>query len=344
MIQIDGSHGEGGGQIIRTALTLSLATGTPFCISNIRAGRKRPGLLKQHLTAVKAAAEIGNASTQGADLHSRSLVFEPGEVTPGDYHFSIGTAGSSTLVLQTLLPVLLKARAPSTLRLEGGTHNAYAPPFDFVDEAFLPLINRLGPTCTATLDRRGFYPAGGGKLQVTVQPSAELEPLDLIEPGPIQDVHARAIVSRLPRHVAERELKVLAKQLGLQDRQTEIVEDTTSPGPGNAVVVVIRSETTAEIVTSFGSKGVPAERVAKNAAREAQAYIDAAVPVGSHLADQLLVPLALGSGGSYVTMQPTPHTETNIETIQKFLDVPIAITHREDDSHLIEVGLSQAAD
>jgi len=341
MIQIDGSHGEGGGQIIRTALTLSLATGTPFCVSHIRAGRKRPGLLKQHLTAVKAAAEIGHASTQGADLHSRSLVFEPGEVTPGDYHFSIGTAGSSTLVLQTLLPVLLTAGGPSTLRLEGGTHNAYAPPFDFVDEAFLPLVNRLGPTCTATLDRRGFYPAGGGKLQVTIQPSTELERLDLIEPGSARDVSARAIVSRLPRHVAERELKVLATQLGLRNRQTEVVEDTTSPGPGNAVVVVIRSETATEVVTSFGSKGVPAERVAKEAAQETQAYLDAAVPVGSHLADQLLVPLALGSGGSYVTLPPTAHTKTNAETIQKFLDVSISMSERDDQSFLIEVGRSQ---
>lgn len=337
MIEIDGSMGEGGGQIIRSSLALSLATGRPFRMWNIRSGRKRPGLLRQHLTAVQAAATIGNAQTTGDKLHSRDLVFEPGTVTPGEYSFSIGTAGSASLVMQTVLPVLLFGEAPSTLRLEGGTHNPHAPPFDFIETTYLPIINRLGPKVTATLDRPGFYPAGGGKFRVTVQPAARLDRLELHDRGRVREVRARAIVSQLPRHIAERELTVVSRELGMQKNKLELIEETRARGPGNVVVVEINTDSVTEIVTAFGEKGVPAERVAAAAVREAQTYIETDVPVGPHLADQLLLPLALGSGGSYVTIEPTEHTLTNIDVIRRFLDVTIAATSRGDGTYLIEV-------
>ncbi len=171
VLTIDGADGEGGGQILRTSLALSLVTGIPFRIERLRAGRPRPGLLRQHLTAAHAAAEVGQVQVTGAALGSLSLTFVPGRVTPGTYSFSVGTAGSTTLVLQTVLPALLLASEPSTLTLAGGTHNPFAPPFDFLAQAYLPLVNRMGPQVTATLERPGFYPAGGGTCQITIAPA-----------------------------------------------------------------------------------------------------------------------------------------------------------------------------
>ena len=167
MIEIDGSQGEGGGQILRTALALALVTGKPFRITNIRAGRKKPGLLRQHLTAIQAAMAVGGAAAEGATIGSRDLVFHPGAITPGTYRFAVGTAGSTTLVLQTILPALLCAGGESMLTLEGGTHNPFAPPFDFLQTTFLPQVNRLGPKVEAVLERPGFYPAGGGRFRVS---------------------------------------------------------------------------------------------------------------------------------------------------------------------------------
>jgi RNA 3'-terminal phosphate cyclase (ATP) len=164
MITIDGSYGEGGGQILRTSLALSLVTGKPFSINNIRAGRKKPGLMRQHLTAVNAAAEIGSAAIKGNRIGSQEFTFEPEMIKPGNFHFAIGSAGSCTLVFQTILPALIIAGGPSEIILEGGTHNPFAPPFDFLAKAFLPVINRMGPKVDAVLEKPGFYPAGGGRF------------------------------------------------------------------------------------------------------------------------------------------------------------------------------------
>jgi RNA 3'-terminal phosphate cyclase (ATP) len=172
MITIDGSEGEGGGQILRTALSLSVATGKPFTIRSIRVRRTKPGLMRQHLTAVKAAAEISGARVEGAEVGATSLVFSPGPVKAGDYVFRIGSAGSTTLVLQTVLPPLAIAGAPSRIVIEGGTHNMGAPPFEFLDRAFLPLIRRMGFDVTARLTRHGFYPAGGGMIEVGISRSS----------------------------------------------------------------------------------------------------------------------------------------------------------------------------
>ncbi|MGH7202433.1 MAG: RNA 3'-terminal phosphate cyclase, partial [Planctomycetaceae bacterium] len=173
MIDIDGSHGEGGGQIIRSSLALAALTGQTVRFRNVRAKRSRPGLQRQHLTAVRAAAEISAAELDGAELHSREFTFTPHAIEPGEHRFSIGTAGSTTLVVQTVLPMLLTAAGPSSLMLEGGTHNPHAPPFDFLARSFLPLINRMGPRVEAALDRPGFYPAGGGRFEVRIEPVSE---------------------------------------------------------------------------------------------------------------------------------------------------------------------------
>ena len=204
-ITIDGSEGEGGGQILRTALALSLVTGRPFRIDGIRAGRRKPGLMRQHLTAVQGAAQVSGARVSGGDLGSRTLSFEPSQVRGGEYRLAVGTAGSATLVLQTVLPALLLAREPSRLTLEGGTHNPYAPPFDFLARTFLPILRRMGASIDVRLEMHGFYPAGGGRFAVAIEPCAALGRLSLLERGATR-VTARAIVASLPETIAKREL------------------------------------------------------------------------------------------------------------------------------------------
>lgn len=319
MVHLDGSAGEGGGQILRTALGLSLVTRTPFTIDRIRAGRERPGLQRQHLAAVKAAADVGRADLRGAAVGSSVLTFKPGSLTPGSYTFSVGTAGSATLVLQTVLPALLQAPEPTTLTLEGGTHNPWAPTYDFLERAFLSLISRMGPRVTSKLERRGFYPAGGGRFTVSIEPAPRLERLELLERGKIRARRARAVVSALPVSIAHRELKVVETALSLDRNQLQALEEPRPVGPGNALMIEIESEHVTEVVSSIGEKRVSAETVADRACEEARRYLESEAPVGEHLADQLLIPLALAGGGSFVTTPLSSHTATNMDVIGMFL-------------------------
>jgi RNA 3'-terminal phosphate cyclase (ATP) len=323
-VTIDGSMGEGGGQILRSSLALSLVTGRPLAIERIRAGRPKPGLLRQHLTAVRAAAAIGGATVTGDELGSTALTFAPGAVRGGDYTFNVGSAGSTTLVLQTVLPALLGAPAASRLTIEGGTHNLAAPPFDFLAAAFVPLLRRMGVGLELTLEAPGFYPAGGGRIVATIEPAARFTPLTLLERGPVT-VRARAVVSSLPEQIAKRELRIVRERLGL-DRDASLVETVAgSSGPGNALLIEVASPEVTEVFTGFGRKGVPAETVAGGACDEVEAYLQAGVPVGPHLADQLLLPMALAGGGAFRTLVPTPHTVTNADVIGRFLDVAIGL-------------------
>lgn len=336
MITIDGSLGEGGGQILRTSLALSLVTGQGFRIQNIRAGRQKAGLLRQHLTAVEAAAKVGNAAVDGAALGSKELEFKPGKVRHGDYRFAVGTAGSATLVLQTVLPALIIGKEPSRLTLEGGTHNPHAPPFDFLDRAFLPLLNRMGPQVSAKLERAGFFPAGGGRFTVEITPVERLAPLDLQNRGESKGRSARAIVSNLSSGVANRELKVVSEKLGWP-RECLHVEEVESNGPGNAIILELAFEHITEVFTGFGERGVLAETVAEQVIGEVRDYLASGVPVGGHLADQLLVPLALAGSGSFLTGKLSRHTRTNIEVISKF--IPVAFQPEESgDGCLISLG------
>jgi RNA 3'-terminal phosphate cyclase (ATP) len=335
-IEIDGSQGEGGGQILRTSLALSLVTGRPFRIEAIRSGREKPGLLRQHLTAVHAAASVSGATVAGAELGSKTLSFEPGPVAGGEFHLAVGTAGSATLVLQTVLPALLGAAQPSTLVLEGGTHNPFAPPFDFVEKTFVPVLRKMGADVTLTLDRYGFYPAGGGRFTAHVVPSV-LRPLTLTDVSSAR-IDVRALVASLPENIARRELGVVRQWLGLDREHGEVVTVDRSAGPGNVVLIEIDRGTVIEVVTGFGIKGVGAQMVASRACGEAQAYLTAEVPVGTHLADQLLIPLALAGGGEFRTQKPTLHTVTNADVVRQFLEVPIRIDRESDDAYRITVG------
>jgi RNA 3'-terminal phosphate cyclase (ATP) len=337
MITIDGSFGEGGGQIIRTSLALSLITGREFRIYNVRARRDKPGLQRQHLTAVNAAAEVGRAQVDGARVGAREFTFRPGEVAPGAYTFDIGTAGSTTLVLQAVLPPLVTANAPSLLTLRGGTHNVHAPPYEFLARTFLPLVSRMGPRVAIELERYGFYPPGGGQLNVYIEPVARLAPLDLRERGPFLSQRARALVIKLPPNIAERELSVIRDQFGWTDEQLQIETSTNALSPGNVLTLAFESAHLTEIVTGMGERGVRAETVAERACAEARQYLAHTGPVGEHLADQLLIPLALAGSGAYTTGPLSLHTTTNIEVIKLFLPVEFDVRELTGGTWLVEV-------
>lgn len=337
MIIIDGSEGEGGGQMLRTALSLSLVTGKPFRIEKIRANRSRPGVMRQHVTAVEAACAIGGAKCEALAVGASELTFIPGAVEPGEHRFAVGTAGSTNLVLQTVLPPLMLAGAPSSLVLEGGTHNIYAPPFDFLDRVFLPILNRMGPRISARLVRPGFYPAGGGRIEVEIEPCPGLGRVDLLERGELRSVMARAVVAALPGEIAVRELAAVEKVLGWPEESLRIEQLPERQGPGNILMLEAVFDHAVELVSGFGKLGVPAQTVGDQAAKRMAGYLASTAVAGPYLADQLLLPMALAGGGSFTTVKPSKHSLTGAEVIAKFLDVRIAFEEKDGGCHLVRV-------
>jgi RNA 3'-terminal phosphate cyclase (ATP) len=327
-IEIDGSIGEGGGQILRTALSLSMITGTPFEIKNIRANRPKPGLLRQHLTAVLAAKEVCSARVEGAEMGSPSLTFQPGAVKGGAYTFAIGSAGSATLVLQTILPALLFADTESHITIDGGTHNSMAPPAHFLERTFVPLLNRMGASVSVTLARFGFYPAGGGRITARVVPCKKLSPLLLTTRGARTENYAEAFIAGVPGHVGRRELDVIGTAMGWDETQLLMRGLADAQGPGNVVLITLAHENVTEVFTAFGEKGVAAEAVAQKALAETHEYIASTAAVGKHLADQLLIPMALAGAGSFTTTKISDHTATNMSVIKQFLPVSFVTTAR----------------
>ena len=323
MLELDGSSG--GGQLLRSALALSLCSGEPFRMRGIRASRPKPGLMRQHLTAIEAAVAISDSTAIGATPGSQQLEFRPGTVRGGDHRFAIGTAGSTTLVLQTVLPALLRADRPSSLLIEGGTHNPLAPTAEFLIQTFAPLLGRMGAVIDLSLLRHGFFPAGGGALRLAVTPSA-LKPLTLNARGAIRSIKALAISSSIAESVGERELAVVGEHFGLPPEALVHQQIARPVGPGNALLISIESEALCTVFASFGERSIRAEQVAAEACRQAQRYLDAAVAVDEHLADQLLLPMALAGGGAFTTTQPSAHFLSNAALIEKFLPVEITQT------------------
>ncbi len=319
LLQISGESG--GGQLLRSSLSLSLVTGQPFRMVNIRGKRPKPGLMRQHLTCVKAAAEISDAAVDGAELGSTELVFRPGKIKGGDYSFAIGSGGGTTLVLQTLLPALLHADQASTLRIEGGTHNPMAPPFDFIEQCYLPILQRMGASATVALERAGFMQAGGGLLSATITPIQQWQPLQLTERGALTRTFGRVLHAHLHRDIAQREITTAAKLLGWPEDQIELRYATESTGPGNALLLGACFANVCEITSGIAQMGKSAESVATGAAKGLRTYLASSAPVGVHLADQLLLPIALAGGGVFHTFTITDHTRTNITLIEQFLPV-----------------------
>lgn len=319
MWTIDGGRGEGGGQILRTGLALSLVTGEALQVTRIRAGRERPGLLRQHLTAARAAAELCGGALHGAELGSTELRFTPGAVRGGAYTFAVGSAGSATLVLQTVLPALALAKEPSSLVLEGGTHNPAAPPYPFLARAFAPHLRTLRVGLELQLERPGFFPAGGGRFTARVAPTAGFPAFPLQERGAHLRTEIVALLSGIPRAVGERELGAMRRRPALQGAALRVEEVRSPAGPGNALTIELGFEHGTELVTHFGERGVRAEQIAEGAAEEVEALLAAEVPIGEHLADQLLPYLALGAGGSFLTVQPSSHTSTQAALLTELL-------------------------
>jgi RNA 3'-terminal phosphate cyclase (ATP) len=323
VIDIDGSFGEGGGQILRSSLALSLLTGKPFRLRNVRANREKPGLQPQHLMSVRAAAAVGQAETRGASPGSTDLEFRPGAVKPGPYRFDIGTAGATSLVLHTVyLPLLLRADRASDLTLIGGTHVTKSPCYHFLETTWRRYLGLLGLHVGLTMDRPGFYPRGGGVVTTHLEPASRLKGLTLGQRGPVT-VTGFSAVAGLPDHVARRQARRAAFRL--QQRyglDVDLPQVEWPGGPGSVLALVVETSPVPALFFGLGARGKPAERVADEAFEQAAAYLDAApAAVDCHSADQLVLPLALAEGPSaYSVSEVTLHLTTNIAVVRRFVD------------------------
>ena len=335
MITLEGS--DGGGQLLRTALALSLITGKAFRMTRIRGARPKPGLMRQHLTCVLAAQEVGDASVDGAAIGSQEIVFTPGKIRSGDFQFAIGTGGSTTLVLQTLLPALLHAAEPSTVRIEGGTHNPMAPPFEFIDQCFLPVLHTMGVKAKVTCERIGFMQVGGGSIFAEFQPLKKWKKLALLERGALVEHFGCVMSAHLPTGIEEREIRAASKTLDWEPDLIKRMPANLSKGPGNILMLGARFENVLELSSSVAQMGRSAENVAESAARGLKNYLSNEAAVGVNLADQLLLPMALSGGGKFTTFALSNHTKTSMELIPKFVDVHFAVKEGERGVKTISV-------
>lgn len=335
MIVIDGSHGEGGGQVLRSALTLAVLTGQHTRIERIRAGRSKPGLRPQHLTAVRAAAAVCQARTEGDRLGSQMLTFAPGgPPQPGDYRFDVaeaapgGSAGSVSLVLQTVLLPLGLTRAPCHLTLRGGTHAPWAPPVPYLEHVFAPRLEEMGIQLRIELDRWGFYPAGGGEVSAHVVGQKEaVSAIQLIDRGDLQRVWGTAAVTNLPSHIPQRmaaRARNVLEEAGL-DAHIE-AKRLRGAGPGAGIFLFAQYANVTAGFAAHGRKGLPSERVAEEVCRRLLDHHRSGAPADPHLADQLVLPMALADGDSQVaTSQISQHLLTNVWVVRQFLSRELVI-------------------
>lgn len=340
-IQIDGSQGEGGGQILRTALALSMITGQAFELINIRAGRKKPGLMRQHLVCVEASQQISQAYVEGAELHSQRLYFAPQHVQSGKYHFQIGSAGSTTLVLQTLLPTLLLQNEASELTISGGTYNPLAPTADFIEHCFLPTLAKIGIESEFKLNKAGFFPIGAGEIQIKIQPWQHRNKLSLLDRGTLQSTEAFAAVLNLSEEaqIAQRELATLTKRLNLDTQQQFHLNGISQ---GNTVYVRVEYQQHIQLFTALGEMRKSAEQIANHLAEQVKQYIDSQAVVDEYLADQLLLPLALGQGGEFTAQCISEHTRTQAGMIEKFIDCEIEFIELDKTLFQVNVKVKEA--
>jgi RNA 3'-terminal phosphate cyclase (ATP) len=339
-IELDGAYGEGGGQILRTSLALSLLTGKPFHLRNVRAGRPKPGLQPQHLTSVRAAAAIGQARLRGASVGSTDLVFEPAEVASGAYRFDIGTAGATGLVLHTIyLPLALRGAGPSEVTLTGGTHVSTSPCFHFLDVTWRAYLERFGLHLSLRLARPGFYPRGGGQITAHIQPAPHLHGVTLRQRGEVS-LHGFSAIAGLPDHVAHRQARRATNRLRDAGFQVKIHEETWDGGPGSVLAIIVDTKPVPALFFGLGARGKPAETVADEAVADALAYLHAApAAVDAHSADQIVLPLALAEGPSeYTVAAVTRHLRTNVHVIRQFLDRDIVCEGEDGQPGIVRIG------
>ena len=327
MIELDGAQGEGGGQILRTSLALALLTGQAFHLCNLRAGRSKPGLQPQHLMSVRAAATIGQATLRGAALGSQDLVFEPGLVQPGTYHFPIGTAGATGLVLHTVYLPLALAGAPSTVTIEGGTHVKASPCFHFLHTTWSAYLARIGISVALQMRRPGFYPRGGGLIQANIAPCPALLGLNIERIEPVQSARAFSAVAGLPAHIAERQAKRVRHRLETLRLGADLNEESWPGGPGTVVGIELPTAPAPTLFFALGERGKPAERVADEAVDQVHDFVKAEPRgVDEHSADQLVLPLALARAPSrFAVARISTHLLTNVGVIRRFVERDIAV-------------------
>ncbi|MDJ0955888.1 MAG: RNA 3'-terminal phosphate cyclase [Arenicellales bacterium] len=329
MIVIDGAIGEGGGQILRSALSLSLLTGQAFDISNVRARRPNPGLRPQHLSAVQAAAQISRASVDGDRKGSTRITFTPGPVRPGVYHFDIGTAGATSLVLQTLLLPLAVVHGTSHLTIAGGTHVPWSPCFHYLDWHWGRILSRMGINFDLSLARAGFFPRGGGEVHATIPGGTTPTGLDLSNRGYLQRVRGLSVVANLPLDIAERQRTQSLKRLSnlITSVETDVtIESLPAQSRGTMLLLLAEFEHSQACFFALGARGKPAERVADEAVQSLAKFLETNGAIDPWLADQLLLPLALAKQSSVLrTSEVTQHLLTNLEVIRHFLSVEIVV-------------------
>jgi len=335
MITINGQ--DGGGQILRSALALSMITGQGFRMTNIRGKRSKPGLMRQHLTCVKAAIEISSAAVSGAEMHSTELIFNPGKVRAGDYVFRIGSAGSSTLLFQTIMPALIYADGVSEVEIHGGTHNPMAPSADFIERAFLPQIRAMGAPVSFECMRHGFAPAGGGCIRAEVHPVDQLKSLSILERGDLLSQKVESSIANVRADVAEKELKVVKSSLGWPEKCYHIKHCDEADGSGNALFIDEAYSNMTIHITSLGAPKKSAEIVANDAVKAYTTFQKSKAAVGPRLADQLLLPMALAGNSEIATQSLTNHIRTNIKLIEKFLVRRFLVDDSESGRVLISV-------
>lgn len=321
-ITIDGSEGEGGGQILRSSLALSLLTGRPFQLVNIRANRPKPGLAAQHLACVKAASQISGAIYKGGSLGSTTLNFEPRPVQAGDYFFPINTAGATALVLHTVyLPLLLRGTGPSTVRITGGTHVMASPTFHFLEQTWAGYLKKIELDIRLKLLRHGFYPRGGGEIEAVMTPASSIRGLQLTTRTELTTAGGFAGSADLPPSVAKAIARRLKHKLKLAEIESHIPEESWANGPGAVAGVVFRQAPVPTVFTALGERGRPSETVADLAVQEALAYRDSGAAVDPHSADQIVLPLAFSEEASEFTVsEVTRHLLTNLGTIGRFVE------------------------
>ncbi len=324
MIEIDGSFGEGGGQVLRTSLGLSCVLKKPFRIFNIRKNRRKPGLRPQHLMCVQALKEITGAKVQGDIKGSTEIVFEPSDVRPGDYFFDIGTAGSTTMLLQALLPPLVfSSRLPSRVVLKGGTHAPFCPTFHYINEVFIPMLKRMEIEIQADIETYGFYPKGGGEIRINVKPVTELKAVDFLNRGEIKKIKGISAVGNLPLSIAMRQRDAAYEILRPRGFSSEIeITEVPTPGEGTFIFLKVEAENTLAGFSSLGQRGKRAEVVGMEAARELLEYIFSDGCLDPHLADQIVLYLSMaGKATVFTTTRITNHLVTNLWVISRFLDI-----------------------
>lgn len=338
MITIDGSEGEGGGQVLRNACALALITGQAFTIENIRGKRDQPGLMRQHLTAIEAACTIGGSECEGLELGSSRIVFRPGKVSPGEYRFAVGTAGSTALVLQTVLVPLALADGPSRVVIEGGTHASKAPPFDFIERCFLPVFERMGPRVCVKLKRHGFFPRGGGRIEIEIEP-AHPKSIECIARGELRSRSGTVLYAGLPGEIAERIRKAAQKQLASWSEDAIVLREVPGDqGPGVAMLLEADYDHVTEVVSGFGKLGISAERIGATAGKRMSGYEACEVFAGPYLQDQLILPFAVAGGGSFTSVKISDHTRTAAHVVSLFTGRETTFEPQEGGGNLVRVS------